>query len=118
MLMREKLKIVAATSLVWIISLSVLSACAGQGLVIKTWFLAAKDYGSLIRKDDSGAVVGKMTYDAADGYLCYSPSDDEAWRDALNTATQCCNGKSTAAQAFGASKVEADGLHPLSPTPL
>lgn len=90
--MREKLKTVAATSVVWIISLSLLNACA-DGLVVKTWYLAAKDFGYLIRKNPDGSIAEKKSFDDADGYLCYSPSDDEAWRNRLTVAVQCCNAK-------------------------
>lgn len=82
MTLKQKLRIVAATSLIWIISLS---ACAG--LKIKTWFLDAKEQNALIRKASTGEITERLSYIEADGYRCYSPIDDEAWRTRL---AQCC----------------------------
>ena len=96
MQMRQRLKIVAETSLIWIISLSILQACAG--LSIKTWFLDGK-LGMLIRRDSSGNVSDERKIADSDGYLCYSPSDDEAWRNDLITQSQCCKSKNFSFQS-------------------
>lgn len=81
-MLNQKLRLVVATCLIWIICLS---SCAG--LKIKTWFLDGKDEQALIRKNDDGVVTEKLTYIEADGYRCYSPVDDEAWRTRL---VECC----------------------------
>lgn len=91
MMLKQKLKIVAATSLTWILFLSVVSACAGMH--ITTWFVDGRDNLALIRKDSDGHVVSKLTVQQADGYLCYSPVDDEAWRNSLDTYKACCASK-------------------------
>lgn len=91
MTLKQKLKIVVATSVGWTICLSIVSACAGMN--IKTWFVDGRDAKALIRKNSSGQITDKLTVEQADGYLCYSPLDDEAWRNSLNTYKACCDGK-------------------------
>lgn len=79
---KEKLKIVMVTSLIWI---GFLSSCAG--LNIKTWYLDAEEEQALIRRNADGSIKEKISYLQAQGYLCYSVTDDEAWRTRL---AQCC----------------------------
>lgn len=97
MRLNQKLTIAGVTSLAWMVCLS---SCGS--LQIKTWFLdqtqvseACKDAKPLIRRGGDGAVQEALTILQADGYRCYSPADDEAWRNDLNIETQCCNGKSS-----------------------
>jgi len=75
----KTLKTVAATSAVWIICLSAiagLEACGG--LKVKWWFIDGKQEKALIRRDASGAIAERLTFEQADGYLAMSPSDVEA----------------------------------------
>lgn len=90
MMLNHKLRIVGATSLIWIISLSSCSA-----LKIKTWFADATQVSPpcqvedlLVRKDSKGKVQEALTILQMDGYRCYSAADDEAWRNLL---IACCN---------------------------
>lgn len=70
------------TSLIWIVCLS---SCAN--LKIHTWYNDGTIHKELIRTDHDGNLTEEMSYVAADGYLCYSPEDDKAWRDRL---ALCC----------------------------
>lgn len=88
MTLKQRLKIAAATSLIWIICLS---SCAG--LNITTWFLDGKEHLELIRKNADGSILASKTFLEAHGFLCYSPSDDEAWRTQFATYAECCNAK-------------------------
>lgn len=81
-MLKQKLQIVGATSLIWTICLS---SCAA--LNIKTWYLDGIHEQALIRRNADGTVNEKLSWLEADGFRCYSPLDDEAWRDRL---IQCC----------------------------
>lgn len=87
-MLKERLKVAAVTSLVWI---SCLSSCAGEQ--VTAWFLDSKTSNELIRKDDAGHVIGQKPYVDAYGYICYSPADDEAWRVRMGTLDECCSSK-------------------------
>lgn len=80
-MLKEKLRIVGVTSLLWILFLS----CSG--LTIKTYFLDGMSENALIRRNEDGTIQEKLTFLQAHGYRCYSPVDDEAWRTRL---AQCC----------------------------
>lgn len=80
----ERLRIVAATSLIWI---ACLSSCAE--LRIKTWFLDGREEQALIRRKN-GEIIERLTFVEADGYRCYSEADDTAWRNRL---VACCEGR-------------------------
>lgn len=82
MTLNQRLQIVGVTSLIWIVCLS---SCAA--LSIKTWFLDGKEYQSLVRKNSNGTLKEKLSFIEANGYRCYSPADDEAWRNRL---IACC----------------------------
>lgn len=62
------------------------SSCAS--LNITTWLIDAIHEGSLVRKDSNGTIIGRLSYVEANGYRCYSESDDEAWRNRL---VACCS---------------------------
>lgn len=72
-------------------SLSFSIGCAAS-LVIKTWFLDAS-IPALVRRDSRGVIVEQKELRDADGYRCYSRSDDEAWRTDFSRAQACCNSK-------------------------
>ena len=89
MRMNPRLKVVGATSLIWILCLS---ACGS--IQITTWFTDASQVDQrcqgespLIRRDANGTIEAALTILQADGYLCYSPADDKTWRDKLDL---CC----------------------------
>lgn len=84
MRLRKKLTTLTATLMILIGSLS---ACGA--LQIKTWFLDSKETGALIRKH-ANAPMEVLSYADADSYRCYSPIDDQAWRDRM---ALCCAGK-------------------------
>jgi hypothetical protein len=75
--------------LTWILCLSAVGACGS--LQIKTWLIDAND-GSLVRTKN-GVVIEKQSYTDANGYRCYSPIDDEAWRARMATLSACCPGR-------------------------
>ena len=56
-----------------------LSTVACAGLVIRTWIIDA-NMDALVRRDSHGSVIEKKALRDADGFRCYSRSDDEAWR--------------------------------------
>lgn len=71
-------------------SIICLSACGG--MTITTWLIDAAT-AQLVRKDSSGTITDTKSLSAANGYRCYSESDDTAWRDEYATAQNCCNSK-------------------------
>jgi hypothetical protein len=75
------MKAVLYTNLLWILALS---ACAST---IKTWIIGTNG----LTENDTHEV---LTFLQAQGYRCYSASDDEFWRNELATAESCCQ-KST-----------------------
>lgn len=79
---KEKLKIVMATSLIWTVCLS---SCAS--LTIKTWYLDGAGEHGLVRRASDGSIQEKLEFLEANGYFCYSPQDDEMWRQRLAI---CC----------------------------
>lgn len=91
MTLKQRLRIAAATSLIWILCLS---SCAG--LRITTWFLNGKGEEAqqgLDRKSHDGTLQAHKSWLEADGYHCYSPIDDEAWRTRMATLSECCEAK-------------------------
>lgn len=79
---RNRLPIVLVMSAVLI---TCLSCCSG--ITIKTWFLDGIYENGLIRKKSDGTLLEKISFIEANGYRCYSPVDDEAWR---NRMAACC----------------------------
>lgn len=67
------------TNLIWI---CMLASCAGTGTV-KTWVIGKEG----LNENDTHEV---MTFLQAQGYRCYSRTDDEFWRNQLATAKACC----------------------------
>lgn len=59
-----------------------LSCCAG--LTVTTWIVKQ---GELVHGKDSKTVL------EAEGYRCYSESDDAAWRTELKIQSDCCGGR-------------------------
>lgn len=86
-----RLKIKPTLSVMFLISITSLSACAG--LVIKTWILNAELH-QLERRDKDGKIVEALPLEKADKYRCYSRSDDEAWRASYAQLSACCDEKS------------------------
>jgi len=71
------------THVLWLMLL----VCCASTPTIKTWIIGPQ---GLIEDETHEA----LTFLQAQGYRCYSESDDEFWRDQLSTAEACCNGKS------------------------
>jgi hypothetical protein len=69
--------------LIGLISGVAFNACAG--LTVTAWLVDKGHSEGLVRKDGSGHVVQSLPWANADDFRCYSPSDDEAWRDKLRT---------------------------------
>lgn len=91
----KNFKPIIITSLVWCLCLS---SCAG--LKVKTWFTDStqvkkecQDEKPFIRRDSHGNIKEALSVLEADGYRAYSASDDEAWRNRLTLAEQCCASK-------------------------
>ena len=73
------MRIFLYTSLAWTI---LLGSCASSP-TIQTWIIGP----SGLTEDQTGAA---LTFLAAQGFRCYSESDDEFWRNQLATAEECC----------------------------
>lgn len=90
-MLKTKLIPVAATSVIWIICLS---SCGG--MQVKTWFTDSTHVSEQCRNEEhlvrrkNGVVQEALTIVKADGYRCYSPADDQAWR---NRMAVCCAGQ-------------------------
>lgn len=68
-----------------LLGLTVLSSCAA--LQITTWIVKQ---GELVHGADRKHII------EAEGYRCYSLSDDMAWREELKLERQCCQGAGSA----------------------
>lgn len=68
------------TNLLWIAGLA---SCA---TTVKTWIIGANG----LTENDTHEM---LTFLQANGYRCYSQTDDEFWRNQLATAESCCNAK-------------------------
>lgn len=69
------------TSLLW---LTGLGSCASSAK-IRTWLI--EDEGL---RHKTSAVNEALTFVEAKGYRCYSPKDDETWRQGYAAYKSCC----------------------------
>ncbi len=76
------MRIFLVTNVLWLV---LLGSCANG--TVKTWII-----GDLDLKHNQGHIHESMSFLSALGYRCYSPSDDEFWRNQLASAESCCNG--------------------------
>ena len=73
------MKAVLYTNLLWIL---MIASCAST---VKTWIIGANG----LTENDTHEV---LTFLQAQGYRCYSESDDEFWRNQLAAQEACCKG--------------------------
>jgi hypothetical protein len=116
-MLKQRLRIATATSLIWI---ACLSAC-GASLQVKTWFTDSKNVKEecrlekpFVRRNGKGDIQEALSLLEAHAYRCYSPADDEAWRSRMAVLSQCCDSHG----GVGGIGAAMTGLAPILEAPI